>query len=288
MKTKPCRPILVTTNKKDTNLFKKHNILYYTKGMITSGGNIQAYELILISLDPDEKIEVGDVCYYENGLGGGKFLVIYTKYGTYHELNVDPIEQYGMIEGGITPLKCEIFKVIATQSQLSPEYIQQFIEEYNKGEVKDVEIVIEEKRILLDTGIDNGYEDGIHDTIYKPKLTNCFITIAKKDLPNVDFKDASLQDMYDRGFPKVKESIQYNHNLLCNMQYYMEYCQANGYITPQEWLNNHKHYKDSKEPILYTEEEVKKLCLDAIISCTEGMTSYHQDFDEWFNQNKKK
>ena len=39
----------------------------------------------------------------------------------------------------------EVFckKVIATQSQIPPEYIQQFIEEYNKGEVKDIEIEME-------------------------------------------------------------------------------------------------------------------------------------------------
>jgi len=27
-----------------------------------------------------------------------------------------------------------------------------------------------------------------------------------------------------------------------NMQYYMEYCQTNGYITPMDWLENHKHF----------------------------------------------
>ena len=27
-----------------------------------------------------------------------------------------------------------------------------------------------------------------------------------------------------------------------NMQYYMEYCEANGYVTPQDWLTNHKHF----------------------------------------------
>ena len=27
-----------------------------------------------------------------------------------------------------------------------------------------------------------------------------------------------------------------------NMQYYMEYCQMNGYITPQEWLEKHKSF----------------------------------------------
>ena len=27
-----------------------------------------------------------------------------------------------------------------------------------------------------------------------------------------------------------------------NMQYYMEFCQRNGYVTPREWIDNHKHF----------------------------------------------
>lgn len=27
-----------------------------------------------------------------------------------------------------------------------------------------------------------------------------------------------------------------------NMQYYMEYCEDNGYVTPMEWLKNKKHF----------------------------------------------
>jgi hypothetical protein len=27
-----------------------------------------------------------------------------------------------------------------------------------------------------------------------------------------------------------------------NMQYYMEYCQQKGYITPQEWVDKYKHF----------------------------------------------
>jgi hypothetical protein len=27
-----------------------------------------------------------------------------------------------------------------------------------------------------------------------------------------------------------------------NMQYYMEYCQMKGYVTPQEWIKKHKHF----------------------------------------------
>ena len=39
---------------------------------------------------------------------------------------------------------------------------------------------------------------------------------------------------------------------------------------------------------MYSEEEVKELIIDAINSCTNGVSSHCQDFDEWFEQNKKK
>lgn len=163
---KLCRPILVVTNKKDTNLFKKHNILYYTKGMITSGGSIQAYELILVSLDPDEKIEVGNKCI--------KFGNIYK--GGYIEHIYSPVD-FAFPE-------IDFKKIIATQSQLSPEYINQFVEEYNKNKINNIEIEM----------IDNGYEvdmEGVGgmdwgDTCWnskiEPKLTNGFITVVKKPM----------------------------------------------------------------------------------------------------------
>lgn len=31
-------------------------------------------------------------------------------------------------------------------------------------------------------------------------------------------------------------------NMCTNMQYYMEYCKTNEYVTPMEWIANHKHY----------------------------------------------
>ena len=66
-------------------------------------------------------------------------------------------------------------KVIATQPQLSPEYIQQFIEEYNKGEVKDVEIEME-------WTLGNEEDDNQNlIPVLVPKLTNGFITIGKKE-----------------------------------------------------------------------------------------------------------
>lgn len=31
-------------------------------------------------------------------------------------------------------------------------------------------------------------------------------------------------------------------DMYLNMQYYMEYCQMKGYVTPQEWIEKHKHF----------------------------------------------
>ena len=38
---------------------------------------------------------------------------------------------------------------------------------------------------------------------------------------------------------KVAEATK---EMYLNMQYYMEYCQMKGYVTPQEWVEKHKHF----------------------------------------------
>lgn len=40
-------------------------------------------------------------------------------------------------------------------------------------------------------------------------------------------------------FIKAEKDLKEMHS---NMQYYMEYCQSNGYVTPMEWIENHKHF----------------------------------------------
>lgn len=34
----------------------------------------------------------------------------------------------------------------------------------------------------------------------------------------------------------------HNEEMHLNMQYYHEYCVVNGYITPMDWIENHKHF----------------------------------------------
>ena len=83
---------------------------------------------------------------------------------------------------------------------------------------------------------------------------------------------------------------EYSHNLLCNMQYYMEYCQAKGYVAPQVWLNKHKHYKDIEEEPTYTEQHLKQ-AFDAGnaygIGSFKEFKQIHPNYSEWKKQLKK-
>jgi len=40
-----------------------------------------------------------------------------------------------------------------------------------------------------------------------------------------------------------QQGMHTEENMYLNMQYYMEYCERNGYTTPMDWIKNHKHFK---------------------------------------------
>lgn len=50
----------------------------------------------------------------------------------------------------------------------------------------------------------------------------------------------SLADQYIASHPSEKETE--NLKMYENMQYYMEYCEQIGYVTPQDWIEKHKHF----------------------------------------------
>jgi len=155
MKTHKVRPVLVET-KENTGITLGINITRNIPGKMR-GTN---YQLILISLE-DEKIEVGDKYLLPNGI----------------------------ITSAATGYKRpdEYKKVIATQNQLSPELIQQLIDEYNNGGMKDFEIEMEEKDIPEDNDLhcasDGGYysKPTSYKRVSKPKLTNDFVTVVKEE-----------------------------------------------------------------------------------------------------------
>ena len=151
MITKLVRPILIKS-KENTEIILGVNITRNIPGDLRG----QNYELILISLE-NEKIEVGDeVC-------DGKY-----------------------IEKAITDYYIISKKVIAHQSQISPELIQHLIAEYNSGDMKDFEIEMEP---LTHNGKSNGFnictcgfkkdKEGYLTCTkehLQPKLTNGFVT----------------------------------------------------------------------------------------------------------------
>ena len=116
MKTKKCRPVLVES-KENTGITLGINITKNIPGAMRG----QNYELILISLE-DEKIEVSDLVY-----------------DTLKNRLFNAMSNYDGMK--------YIHKVIATQNQISPEYIAKFIEQYNNGKVDDVEIEMQEWNI---------------------------------------------------------------------------------------------------------------------------------------------
>lgn len=169
MKTKKGKPILVTSTEQSSLIgqYKDTGKLVYNDHKSDIDRGIPM-ELVIISLDPDEKIEIGDLHYYENEI---------------KETTKETIEYIN--NSGDSNFK----KVIAIQSQLSPEYIQQFIKEYNQDNVKDIEIEMEE----IVNCTENSYRINlpIEDKemtfcdkcirSFRLKLTNGFITIVNSE-----------------------------------------------------------------------------------------------------------
>lgn len=152
-----CRPILVESKNKSSLIGK-----YKDTGNLVFNNTLkdiergEPMELIFISLNPDEKIKDGDLVYDKEA----KYIRILNY--KWNETDFD-------------------VKVIATQSQIPPEYIQQFIEEYNINSVKDIDIEMEE----YDHDEEWSEISGAYETCrYRPKLINGFISIVKERLFN--------------------------------------------------------------------------------------------------------
>lgn len=165
MKTLKVRPVLVES-KIPTDLLicgvdgHLHKTEFYGSAMESVFGKDKYQELILISLE-DEKIDEGDRVIYIMEDGYISDLIV-----------DDTINIYPERWSGFK-------KVIARQSQISPEYISKFIEQYNNGCVEDLEIMMEyvnswSKLLVEKRGDPIKYH-------IQPKLTNGFVTIVEKE-----------------------------------------------------------------------------------------------------------
>ena len=172
MKTKRVRPILVES--KVSTLHISHGKLLTRSIKPTSKSDLYKsipQELILISLE-DEEIKVGEI-----GLD--------LRDNTLFEVKRILTNHY---ESGILSFqKSYCKKVIAHQSQISPEYISKFIEQYNKDCIEDLDIEMENK-----ISIDGHTVIGI-----EPKITNGFVTIVEKEA--VLYTENDMRDAFEAG-----------------------------------------------------------------------------------------
>jgi len=96
---------------------------------------------------------------------------------------------------------------------VSNQFVKVFIDEYNKSNIiKDVMVEYSYK------GQQYNEEDKLNSLHAKVNPKDNTITIRK------------IKDNWDR------------EEHCTDMQYYMEYCESNGYITPMDWLDKYKHY----------------------------------------------
>ena len=166
------------------NIFENNDktlSFYEHKQHASSGG--KKFELILISLE-DEMIEEGE---YLN---------------LAHRVIVQPTD-LEWANSNSNNLK----KVIARQSQIPPEYISKFIEQYNQGGVEDLEIEMEKCWINSDNVKGNSFtevakfEPSINDfdavLIIQPKLTNGFVTIVEKEI--ISYTENDMRDAFEAG-----------------------------------------------------------------------------------------
>lgn len=258
MKTLSVKPVFVKS-KLDSEIGIYQGKVYHSSFGYTVD-DWENYQLILISLDPDEKIEVGDVFYS-------------SKYNT-----IDTLASNGVID------KLTSYKVIATQDQLSPEHIQQLVDEYNNGGMQDFEIEmavrsnaalgyneyvylehIKNKSYLpikIDANINqDSYQLGKEEEFENweietyIKLTNGFVTVVNKLLMSTE----TNSDAFDRGFVAGENSV-----------------------------------RERLEAVLYNESEVLALCNEAYNLGLLSLKSEIPDLDEMmeldnrFNKNKKK
>lgn len=171
MKTLLVRPVLVES-KERTNLWSyKGRRLYYNQANFNDEDETAYYRAVLVSLDPNDKIERGNKVVTNNV----DYFATEIQLCTMSEfLDSDNIIKFG-INNQIKVYKFGYNKVIATQDQLSPDLMQKLVDEYNNGGMQNFEIEMD--WILGDKEDEN--QNLI--PVLQPKLTNNFITIVEKE-----------------------------------------------------------------------------------------------------------
>lgn len=257
MKTLLVRPLFVKIDTKDS-LISDRNILTFSDGKIYNPFKNEYYQLILISLDPDEKIEVGDVFYS-------------SKYNT-----IDTLASNGVID------KLTSYKVIATQDQLSPDLIYQLVCEYNNEGMQDFEI---EMAVRSNAALGHNeyvYLEHIKNKSYLPIKIDANINQDSYQLgKEEEFENWEIETYIKltNGFVTVVDTvIGKPFEDYINEKHSQDRCM--GFIDGY----NARKLEDN---LLYTNDEIfilgdkyEEYCINCF-----GLP---KSFSEWFNENKKK
>ena len=175
MKTKHVRPVLVESkdihSQLEIDTISIGKLSYEAKQYHCK----HPQELILISLE-DEKIEVGN----------------------------EYLDDCVLIREAVTSdedywkRRPDYKKVIARQSQISPEYISKFVKQYNQDCIEDLEIEMEyfENDTLECIGMD-GEPNCVLFNGFTPKLANGFVTIVEKEL--ITYTENDMRDAFEAG-----------------------------------------------------------------------------------------
>lgn len=224
MKTKRVRPVLVeikfnSIEEMQGDIIMRDNKLYThaTLPSLKKQSNDKVFELIIISLE-DEKIEEGDefVHYWFNENSTNKDRIVIST----ADKNTNDKKHH----------KSFIGKVITRQSQISPEYISKFIEQYNNDYIEDLETETEELYIYPD-GTKSKISRLMPDAkpIEEPKLTNGFVTIVEKEV--ISYTEEEVLDLI----------FKYSNDLLNRTDPFLDTFENESATNfTKEWFNQNK------------------------------------------------
>ncbi|HQK37949.1 MAG TPA: hypothetical protein PLC81_09940 [Bacteroidales bacterium] len=68
------------------------------------------------------------------------------------------------------------------------------------------------------------------------------IEVLKMNRPLIGRIGDEVMEAIDTVIAEVEKPPITERDMHLNMQYYMEYCQMKGYVTPMEWIEKHKHF----------------------------------------------
>lgn len=129
-----CRPILInnlSSSPSKVGLWKhsKTGVISLWKDYFSMDHNWYGYDLILYSLNPNDEIKIGDKYFDEHSKFIGTATVNFGRVG-------DDSSK----------------KIVATHSELPINYIKNFIDDYNKDKIFNVDVVFNNGKPIIENG----------------------------------------------------------------------------------------------------------------------------------------